>query len=411
VSNSFDTMLSVEDARERVRAIAAERRTPTEKVPLENAIGRILADDICAPFDVPGYVNSAMDGFAVRGGDLIADGETTLRLTGEIFAGGADVPTVERGACVRITTGAPMPADADTVVMKENTRIAGDNIVIAPGTAPGANVRPAGEDYSKGDAALMRGDLLTPPRVAVLASFGFTHAAVAAQPRTILFTTGDELIAPGTPLSYGRIYDSNRFSISGLIEQHGAHLIRHERLRDDPDLLVAALKRAGDESDVIVTSGGVSAGEADYLPRIVERIGNVYFWKVRIKPGMPFLFGQVGNALMFALPGNPVSGIAAFLTLVVPALRAMLGANGPSPELFAKLIAPISKRHGRAEFQRARITCSSEGQLLATALAKQGSGMLRGAADADALIVLPEGPHEFAAGDVVRVIPMPDWPS
>jgi molybdopterin molybdotransferase len=404
-------MLGIDEARERVRAIAAERKTLTEKVPLENAVGRILADNISAPFDVPGYVNSAMDGFALCGDDLIADGETTLRLTGEIFAGGENIPTVEHGACARITTGAPMPAGADTVVMKENTRVVDNKIVIAPGTARGANVRPAGEDYAKGDSALISGDKLTPLRVAVLASFGFTHATVAAQPRAVLFTTGDELTAPGAPLSYGRIYDSNRFSIGGLVEQNGPRLIRHERLRDDPNLLVSALKRAGDESDVIVTSGGVSAGEADYMPRILERIGKVYFWKVRIKPGMPFLFGQVGNALVFALPGNPVSGIATFLALVAPALRAMLGANDSAPELFAKLAGPIYKRHGRTEFQRAHITCSSEGQLLATVLAKQGSGVLRGAADADALIVLPEGPREFAAGDVVRVIPMPGWPS
>jgi molybdopterin molybdotransferase len=411
VSKPFDTMLSVEEARERIRAIAAERTAPSEKVALQESFGRILADDIAAPFNVPGYINSAMDGFAVRGDDLNASGETTLRLVGEIFAGGTEIPQVEKGTCVRITTGAPMPADADTVVMKENTRIDGESVVIAPSTARGANVRPAGEDYAKDDAALKRGDVLTPSRVAVLASFGHTHATIAAKPRAVLFTTGDELTAPGNPLSYGRIYDSNRFSIGGLIEQHGARLVRHERLRDDPKILIEALKRAGDEGDIIVTSGGVSAGEADYLPRILAQIGKVYFWKVRIKPGMPFLFGQVGKALMFALPGNPVSGIATFLTLVAPAVRTMLGANEASSELFAKLSAPISKRHGRAEFQRARIACNSNGQLLATVLAKQGSGMLRGAADADALVVLPEGPREFAAGDVVQVIPMPGWPA
>jgi molybdopterin molybdotransferase len=410
VSEPFDTMLSVEEARDRIRAIAAEHAALSEKVALEELFGRILADDIAAPFDVPGYINSAMDGFAVRSEDLNANGETTLRMAGEIFAGGTEIPQVEKGTCVRITTGAPMPAGADTVVMKENTRIDGESVVIAPGTARGANVRPAGEDYAKDEAALQRGDFLTPARVAVLASFGYTHATVAARPRAILFTTGDELTAPGNPLSYGRIYDSNRFSIGGLIEQHGARFVRHERLRDDPQVLIDALKRAGEEGDIIVTSGGVSAGEADYLPRILAQIGKVYFWKVRIKPGMPFLFGQVGKALMFALPGNPVSGIATFLTLVAPAVRTMLGIRDPSSELFAKLSAPISKRHGRAEFQRARIACNPNGQLFATLLAKQGSGMLRGAADADALVVLPEGPREFTTGDVVRVIPMPGWP-
>jgi molybdopterin molybdotransferase len=410
VSEPFDKMLSVEEARERIRAIAAGRTVPSEKVALEESFGRILADDIAAPFNVPGYVNSAMDGFAVRGDDLIASGETALRLVGEIFAGGTEIPRAEKGTCVRITTGAPMPIDADTVVMKENTRIDGARVVIAPGTARGANVRPAGEDYAKDDAALQRGDLLTSSRVAVLASFGYTHATIAAKPRAILFTTGDELTAPGDPLGYGRIYDSNRFSIGGLIEQHGARFVRHERLRDDPQVLIDALRRAGEEGDIIVTSGGVSAGEADYLPRILAQIGKVYFWKVRIKPGMPFLFGQVGKALMFALPGNPVSGIATFLTLVAPALRTMLGENEAPSELFAQLSAPISKRHSRAEFQRARIACNPDGRLLATVLAKQGSGMLRGAADADALVVLPEGPREFATGDVVRVILMPGWP-
>ena len=409
MSSSFDTMLSVEDAVERIRAIATQRRLKSEKVALDESFGRILAGDVAAPFEVPGYINSAMDGFAVRADDLNTSGETTLRLNGEIFAGGADIPKVEKGTCVRITTGAPLPVDADTVVMKENSRVVDDNIVILPGTAKGANVRPAGEDYAKGDAALQRGEVLTPSRVAVLASFGFTHATVASKPRAILFTTGDELTAPGNPLSYGHIYDSNRFSIGGMIEQHGAHLVRHERLRDDPNILIDALQRAGDEADIIVTSGGVSAGEADYLPRILAQIGKVYFWKVRIKPGMPFLFGQVGTALMFALPGNPVSGIATFLTLVAPGIRVMLGANDASPKLSATLSAPISKRHGRAEFQRASITCNAEGRLIATVLVKQGSGMLRGAADADALVVLPEGSREFAVGDVVRVIPMPGW--
>ena len=409
MSDSFDTMLSVEAAVERIRTLASAQHVKSERIALDESFGRILAEDVVAPFDVPGYINSAMDGFAIRGDELNASGETTLRLNGEIFAGGDKIPNVEKGTCVRITTGAPVPVDADTVIMKENTRVVGADVVISPGTARGANVRPAGEDYAKGDAALKCGDALTSSRVAVLASFGFTHAVVAARPRAILFTTGDELTALGEPLSYGRIYDSNRFSIGGLIEQHGARLVRHERLRDDPNILIDALKRAGDEADIIITSGGVSAGEADYLPRILAQIGKVYFWKVRIKPGMPFLFGQVGRALMFALPGNPVSGIATFLTLVAPGLRAMLGANEAPSELFAALSAPISKRHGRAEFQRARIICNPDGRLIATVLVKQGSGMLRGAADADALVVLPEGAREFASGDVVRVIPMAGW--
>jgi len=410
VGNISASMLGIDEARERVRAVAATRPMSAERVPIESCDGRILAEDIRAPFDVPGYINSAMDGFAVRGADLSADGETRLRLAGEILAGGTHIPKVEAGTCVRITTGAPVPSGADTVVMKENTRVDGDTILIAPGTSRGANVRPAGEDYANGDAALSRGDVLNPSRVAVLASFGLTHAVVAARPSAILFTTGDELISPGQPRGYGQVYDSNRYSIGGLIEQNGAQLLAHEHLRDDPPSLIAALKDAGERADIIISSGGVSAGEADFLPGIVAEIGEVYFWKVRIKPGMPFLFGRIGKALMFALPGNPVSGIATFLTLVRPAIAATTGARDPWLSLSARLATPLAKRHGRAEFLRARLMCNADGQLIATPLAKQGSGMLRGAADADALIVVPEETRTLDAGDIVKLLPMPGWP-
>ena len=409
MGNVSASMLGVDEARERVRAVALLHPMGDENVALEACVGRISASAVRAPFDVPGYVNSAMDGFAVRGADLSADGETRLQLSGEVLAGGTQIPRVETGRCVRITTGAPVPPGADTVVMKENTRIDGETVVIAPGTVHGANVRPAGEDYASGDAALSRGDVLNPSRVAVLASFGLTHANVVSRPSAILFTTGDELIAPGRQRAYGQVYDSNRYSIGGLIEQNGARLLAHERLRDDPPSLVAALRRAGEEADIIVSSGGVSAGEADFLPDIVADIGKVYFWKVRIKPGMPFLFGQVGKALLFALPGNPVSGIATFLTLVRPAIAAMTGARDPWLSLSARLGAAVNKRHGRAEFLRARLACNTDGQLIATPLAKQGSGMLRGAADADALIVVPEETRALDAGDVVRLLPMPGW--
>ena len=409
MGNISASMLGVDEARERVRAVALEHPMRSESVPLEECAGRILTENIRAPFDVPGYVNSAMDGFAVRGADLSAAGETRLRLSGEILAGGTQIPSVEKGACVRITTGASVPPGADTVVMKENTRVDGDFVVVSPGTSIGANVRPAGEDSAKGDAALSRSDVLSPARIAVLASFGLTHANVAARPSAILFTTGDELIAPGRERGYGQVYDSNRYSIGGLIERNGAKLLRHERLRDDPPSLVAALKRAGEQADIIVSSGGVSAGEADFLPNIIADIGKVYFWKVRIKPGMPFLFGHVGKALLFALPGNPVSGIATFLTLVRPAIAAMTGARDPWLSLSARLGAPLTKRHGRAEFLRARVACNTDGQLIATPLAKQGSGMLRGAADADALILVAEETRALEAGDVVRLLPMPGW--
>ena len=271
-------------------------------------------------------------------------------------------------------------------------------------------MRSAGEDYRAGDLALKRGTRLTPASVGVLASFGLAETNVARRPRAVLFTTGDELTAASEPLDFGGVYDSNRFSLGGLLQHHGVDLLRHERLRDDPAQLRAALLRAGADADIIVSSGGVSAGEADFLPGLLAEIGEVIFWKVRMRPGMPFLFGQVGRALMFGLPGNPVSGVATFLNLVKPALDAMSGAIGQRTALRARLRNPIFKRHPRTEFQRARIECDANGTLWASPLEKQGSGMLRGVADADALIVLVESVHEFAIGDVVDVVPLPGWP-
>jgi molybdopterin molybdotransferase len=405
----FPTGLSVDEARTRIVEIAAKRALPDEKVMLEAAVGRILRTDARAPQDVPAFVNSAMDGFAVRAADLPASGEGRFRLIGQVLAGGDKAPDVVADTCVRITTGAPLPRGADTVVIKENTRSDGELMAIAAGTPPGANVRPAGEDYRAGDLALKRGASLTPASLGVLASFGVVSVNVARRPRAVLFTTGDELTPPGEPLGFGGIYDSNRFSLSGLLLYHGVELLRHERLRDDPAQLREAMRRAGEDADIIVSSGGVSAGEADFLPRLLAEIGEVFFWKVRMRPGMPFLFGQVGRSLMFALPGNPVSGIATFLSLVKPALDTMSGATKPRTSLHARLRHPILKRHPRTEFQRAQIECDAQGTLWAQALEKQGSGMLRGVAEADTLIVLAESVREFAAGDVVELLPLPGW--
>lgn len=409
-TESHDTLLSIDAARARLRELGAAHALATEDVPLAQAFGRVLAQDVSAPQDVPGFVNSAMDGFAVRAADLRSDAETVLTLVGEIFAGGAQAPVVAPHTCVRITTGAPLPPGADSVVMKENTRSDGARIAIAPGTALGANVRAAGEDYRAGDAALSAGQRLAPAQVAILAAFGRTTACVRAQPSAVLLTTGDELTEPGRPLGFGGIYDSNRFSLGGLLEQHGVRLLRHERLRDDPALLRAALARAGSEADLVLSSGGVSAGEADFLPRLIAQIGRVHFWKVRMKPGMPFLCGAVGRALVCALPGNPVSGVATFLALVRPALDAMNGIAPRAGALRARLRVAVHKRHARAEFQRARLHSDADGTLWATPHEKQGSGMLRGVAETDALVLLPEDGREFAPGDVVEVLPLPGWP-
>lgn len=405
----FPTGVSVEEARALVVAISQARKLPAETVSLPVASGRILASDVAATRDVPGFANSAMDGFALRAIDLPRTGEKRFRLVGEVFAGGRAAPKIGAGTCVRITTGAPLPEDADTVVMKENTRIESDYVIVAAGTMPGANVRPAGEDYRKGDTALERGCRLGPAQLGVLASLGMTDAPVLRRPRAVLLTTGDELVAPGERLGFGQIHDSNRYSLGGLLESFGVELVRHERVRDDPVALRDALQRAAADADLIVSSGGVSAGEADFLPRLIGEIGKVHFWKVRIKPGMPFLFGQIDQAFLFALPGNPVSGFATCLTLLKPALDAMAGVAPTGYPLRARLRTGIDKRHARAEFQRTRLQCDENAVLWATPHAKQGSGMLRGVAETNALIVLPEGERRFAAGDVVEVLPLPGW--
>jgi molybdopterin molybdotransferase len=310
---------------------------------------------------------------------------------------------------VYITTGAPLPQGADTVVMKEHTRIDGDTIVVAPGVSAGANVRPAGEDYRAGDRALSAGAVLTPAQLGVLASFGRVNARVARKPRAILLTTGDERVRPGRALGFGQIHDSNGHSLGALLEQHGVDLLRHKHVRDDPSALRAALIGAGKEADIVVTSGGVSAGEADYLPRLLAEIGKVYLWKVQIKPGMPFLFGGIDRALVFSLPGNPVSGIVIFLALVRPALDAMTFHREHRGKLRARLTQAVRKTHKRVEFMRATLRCDEEGTLHATPLSKQGSGQLRGVAEAEALIFLPEAARDYRAQSVVDVLPLPGW--
>ena len=407
---AFPTNLGIDEARARIVEIAAKFALPSERVQLEQARARILGVDITAPADVPGFINSAMDGFALRGADLPQQGEKIFRMDGEILAGGREAAAIGANACVRITTGAALPRGADTVVMKENTRVDDAGVHVAAGTTAGANVRGAGEDYRRGDLALSRGQQLTPAAVGVLAAFGMTQVDVIARPRAVLLTTGDELAAPGDKLGFGGIYDSNRFSLGGLLEQQGVTLLRHERLKDVPAALLDALRRAGDDADIVLSSGGVSAGEADFMPKVIAEIGEILFWKVRMRPGMPFLFGRVGKALVCALPGNPVSGFATFLTLVRPALDAMCGIDRPFLPLRARLRRELHKRHARSEFQRARLECDASGTLWATPHDKQGSGMMRGMAEADALILLPEDAHEFALGTVVDVLPLPGWP-
>jgi molybdopterin molybdotransferase len=403
----FAMHLSVDEARQRVLELGAGKRVASESVGLDRLAGRILAEDVIVPQDLPPFANSAMDGYALRGVDLPSSGERRFRLAGVVLAGASASPAFESGECVRITTGAAMPVSADTVVIKENVMVDGDSIVVRSSELSGANVRPAGEDYRAGDVAFRAGIALSPAKVAVLAACGRTQAIVARRPRVALFVTGDELVPSGQPLGFGQIHDSNRYSLGGMLRDLGIEADPVMHIRDDPAALNAAFRNAANECDLILSSGGVSAGEADFLPGIVADIGRIHFWKVRMRPGMPLLCGEIGDVLMFGLPGNPVSTIATFLVLVRPALLAMQGASDAAGRTWrARLAKPVVKRHDRCEFLRASLDMRDDGTWWATPMQKQGSGMLRGVVDADALIVIPEQSRELAEGSVVQLLPL-----
>ena len=314
-----------------------------------------------------------------------------------MLAGGGEALRVGTDECIRITTGAPLPNGADTVVVKERVRVDGGFVVVASGESKAANVRPAGEDLVAGESAARAGEMLSAARLGLLASCGFAKVPVARRPRVALLVTGDELVPTGEPLGFGQIHDSNRYTLGGLLEDIGIVAQPVAHVRDDVGALREALLAAAATCDVVISSGGVSAGEADHMPGLVAELGRVHFWKVRMKPGMPILCGEVGKALVFALPGNPVSSLATFLTLVKPGLMAMQGADETRERWHARIDTPIRKKHDRTEFLRARLDCGEDGQLRVAPVEQQGSGMLRGVAEANCFIVIAEDAHELAA--------------
>lgn len=401
----YPTRIGLQQALEIIAARAAQHRLPVVTVTLADALGRVLAEDIRAPHPLPPFTNSAMDGYAVRGNDLPTEGERAFELVGEVFAGAASAPEVMTGQCARVTTGAPLPRGTDTVVVKENVSVDGTCISVKAGEAAGANVREAGEDYPEGDLAFAAGTPLDPARLAVLAALGIPRVPVRRRPRVAVIATGNELVAAGQALGFGQIHESNAVMLAALLREDGAEVVSQAVVRDDASALRTALLDAATMADVIVTSGGVSAGEADHLPRVLQTVGEIHFHKVRLKPGMPTLFGQIGACLHFGLPGNPVASAVTFRVFVRFALRGMLGISVVPDPAHARLAMPLHKRHARAELARCNLHADETGVQWATLHAKQGSGMLRGLAEADALAVLPEGPREFAKGDVVTLWP------
>lgn len=383
---------------------AAARLRPIERRPLLDCLGRALAQPLAAPIALPGFANSAMDGFAVRHTDLAADGTTRLRIQDEQFAGRDRQLHLRPRQAIRITTGAPMPAGADTVVIKEHTRIEGEQVLIESAPSAGANLRHAGEDIAVGEIALAAATRLGPAQVSLAAALGVDALPVHARPRVTVFSTGDELLQPGAALVPGCIYDSNHTLLQALLASCGVIAESGGALPDDADVVRARLRAAATTNDLLITCGGVSAGERDLLPAIIAELGEVFFWKVRIKPGMPVLFGRIGDCLIFALPGNPVAVLATFQTLTVPALDLLQGALAERRRVYARLRAPLRKTHARTEFMRARVECDETGVLWAEVDPATGSHMLARAARANALLAIDEGPQALDAGH-----PLPVW--
>ena len=403
-TSAFPTRIGFPEALAIVQAVATRRRTEIETIAIRRADGRVLAEDIVAPVALPPFDNSAMDGFALRHAD-VGDSGGELVLAGEQFAGPDLGLVLAPGQCVRITTGAPLPEGADTILIKENAGERDGRVLVPAGLKPGANVRRRAEDVAVGDPVLRAGDVLTPSRIGLAASLGLDRLPVAARPTVAVFASGDELVEPGLPLGPGQVYNSNRDQLMAQLRLLGLEPVAWPTLPDEPALIEAMLRDAVASFDVVLTCGGVSAGEKDHLPRWLQAQGRIHFWKVRMRPGMPVLFGEADRALVLGLPGNPVSVLATFTALGRSLIDALQGRAEPRPRWRARLAAPWNKKHERLEFLRGRLAQDEDAVLRVDPNPADGSHRLRAAADSDVLIVLDEGIREFAAGELVEVVP------
>ena len=395
------TRISFARATAIVEAVALAHPTQGERAPLSRALGRVLAQDLVASIALPGFDNSAMDGYALRS----VDGTAPRRVVGEQFAGGRGEFRIGGGECLRITTGATLPEGADAVLMKENARVDGDIVVPTQAVRANQHVRRKAEDVAVGDTVLEAGIVLDASKLSLAAALGHHDLLVRRRPTVAVFTTGDELRAPGQPLGPGEIYDSNRVLLQALLMAEGYEPVAWPVLPDNPDAMAGALKDAAFSFDLVLTCGGVSAGEKDFLPEFLEREGLVHFWKVLMRPGMPVLFGRLGEAHFLGLPGNPVSVLATFLTLARPLLDTLQGRGRPRPRLHARLTAPVSKSHERLEFLRGVLACDDRGQLQVTPNPADGSHRLLAAAQSNALVVLAEGAGQWPEGTLMEVLP------
>ena len=397
-----------------VNAFLAQLVTPltdTETVGVFDALGRVLAADVVSPISVPPHDNSAMDGYALDGSQLQADQPLRLRvLEVTAFAGKAWSGAVAPGECVRIMTGAIMPAGLDTVVPQELTQSADGAITIPAGALQrGDNRRLLGEDLLAGRPALRAGTRLGPAALGLVASLGLPSVRVFRRLKVAYFSTGDEILSLGEAPREGAVYDSNRYTVFGLLTRLGAEVVDMGVVKDDPATLEAAFRRAAEQADAIITSGGVSVGEADHTKAMMKKLGDVAFWRIAMRPGRPMAVGRLDNgAVMFGLPGNPVAVMVTFLAFVRPALLQMMGvadvAAHTPPLLRAKSLEPMRKKPGRTEYQRGTVSTAADGSLQVRTTGNQGSGVLSSMVQGNGLIVLHHGQGNVAVGDEVDVM-------
>ena len=396
-----------------VNAFLAELVTPVreqESVPLMQALGRILAQDVVSPISVPPHDNSAMDGYALRGSELQASQASTFKVVGTALAGAAWPGQVQTGECVRIMTGAIMPQDLDTVVPQEFVQAAADQVTIPPGVLQaGDNRRLLGEDLMAGQVALSAGTRLTPAACGLVASLGLACVQVWRRPQVAYFSTGDEILSLGEAPREGAVYDSNRYTVAGMVQELGCELIDMGVVRDEPAALEQAFRQAAQQADAVITSGGVSVGEADHTKAMMKKLGDVAFWRIAMRPGRPMAVGRISEsdhaAVLFGLPGNPVAVMVTFAAFVRPALQRLMGWKAPAlPLLKAHSLQALRKKPGRTEYQRGTVSTNSQGQLVVSLTGNQGSGVLSSMVQANGLIVLSHEQGNVAAGDEVDVM-------
>ncbi|QOV31240.1 bifunctional molybdopterin-guanine dinucleotide biosynthesis adaptor protein MobB/molybdopterin molybdotransferase MoeA [Vibrio diabolicus] len=396
--------LSVVQGQEKILSLV-NTVSEIEACKIENAYGRVLAEDIISPVNVPQYTNSAMDGYAIRSDDVDRD---SYQVVAEVMAGHAYDQPLEVGQAVKIMTGAPTPPNGDTVVMREQASQEGDKVTFnGSNIKAGQNVRQAGEDLAIGSDVFTAGTRLASPEMGMIASLGFGEANVFRKLKVAVFSTGDEVQAPGTEQKANSIYDSNRFTIMGMLEKLGCEILDFGILEDNEQLMIEALENASAQADVVMTSGGVSVGDADYIKLALDKLGQIDFWRINMRPGRPLAFGQINNKPFFGLPGNPVAVMVSFINFVEPALRKMQGEQGWKPlKVNAIATENLRSRQGRTEFSRGVYELDDTGHLTVRTTGKQGSGILRSMSEANCLIEISPAIDTVKAGESVTIIPL-----